>query len=43
VPSVSSRMMSVAIRVGALIALGCNKPTYRQGDQDVDARPGYAG
>src|SRR5438477_4650731 len=33
---------AVSIGVGALIALGCNKAVYRQGDQDVDATPGYA-
>src|SRR5690348_12597577 len=33
---------AVSIGVGALIALGCNKPTYRQGSTDVDATPGYA-
>jgi glutamate synthase domain-containing protein 2 len=33
---------AVSIGVGALIALGCNKPTYRQGDQDVDATADYA-
>jgi methylamine---glutamate N-methyltransferase subunit C len=33
---------AVSIGVGALIALGCNKPTYRQGDQNVDATADYA-
>jgi glutamate synthase domain-containing protein 2 len=33
---------AVSIGVGALVALGCNKPTYRQGETDVDATPGYA-
>ncbi|MGD0243374.1 MAG: FMN-binding glutamate synthase family protein [Streptosporangiaceae bacterium] len=33
---------AVSIGVGALVALGCNKASYRHGDQDVDATPGYA-
>jgi methylamine---glutamate N-methyltransferase subunit C len=33
---------AVSIGVGALIALGCNRPTYRQGDRDRDATAGYA-
>jgi glutamate synthase domain-containing protein 2 len=33
---------AVSIGVGALIALGCNKPTYRHGEADLDARPEYA-
>jgi methylamine---glutamate N-methyltransferase subunit C len=33
---------AVSIGVGALIALGCNRPAYRQGDQDRDATAGYA-
>ncbi len=28
---------AVSIEVSALIALGCDKPTYRHGDQDLDA------
>lgn len=33
---------AVSIGVGALVALGCNRPAYRQGDQDRDATAGYA-
>jgi glutamate synthase domain-containing protein 2 len=33
---------AVSIGVGALIALGCNRPAYRQGGHDHDATPGYA-
>ena len=33
---------AVSVGVGALVALGCNRPAYRQGDQDRDATPGYA-
>jgi glutamate synthase domain-containing protein 2 len=33
---------AVSIGVGALVALGCNRPTYRQGDRDHDATAGYA-
>jgi glutamate synthase domain-containing protein 2 len=33
---------AVSVGVGALIALGCNRPSYRQGDQDRDATAGYA-
>jgi glutamate synthase domain-containing protein 2 len=33
---------AVSIGVGALIALGCNKPTYRHGEADVDATADYA-
>jgi glutamate synthase domain-containing protein 2 len=32
----------VSIGVGALVALGCNRPAYRQGDRDHDATAGYA-
>jgi methylamine---glutamate N-methyltransferase subunit C len=33
---------AVSIGVGSLIALGCNRPAYRQGDTDYDASAGYA-
>ncbi len=33
---------AVSVGVGALVALGCNRPAYRQGDQDRDATAGYA-
>jgi glutamate synthase domain-containing protein 2 len=33
---------AVSIGVPALIALGCNKPTYRAGGQDHDATADYA-
>ncbi len=33
---------AVSVGVPALIALGCNKPTYRSGGQDHDATAGYA-
>jgi glutamate synthase domain-containing protein 2 len=33
---------AVSIGVGALVALGCNRPAYRQGDRDHDATAGYA-
>jgi glutamate synthase domain-containing protein 2 len=33
---------AVSIGVGALVALGCNRPAYRQGDRDRDATAGYA-
>jgi glutamate synthase domain-containing protein 2 len=33
---------AVSIGVGALIALGCNRPAYRQNGQDHDATAGYA-
>jgi methylamine---glutamate N-methyltransferase subunit C len=33
---------AVSIGVGALIALGCNRPTYRAGDSDHDATADYA-
>src|SRR4249920_1276689 len=33
---------AVSIGVPALIALGCNRPTYRSGGQDHDAAAGYA-
>lgn len=33
---------AVSIGVGALIALGCNKPTYRMHGEDVDATSDYA-
>jgi glutamate synthase domain-containing protein 2 len=33
---------AVSIGVPALIALGCNRPTYRAGGQDHDATAGYA-
>jgi glutamate synthase domain-containing protein 2 len=33
---------AVSIGVPALIALGCNRPTYREGGQDHDATAGYA-
>ena len=33
---------AVSIGVPALIALGCNRPVYREGGQDHDATAGYA-
>lgn len=33
---------AVAIGVGSMIALGCNRPTYRQQGQEFDASQGYA-
>jgi methylamine---glutamate N-methyltransferase subunit C len=33
---------AVSIGVPALIALGCNRPTYRSGGEDHDATAGYA-
>src|SRR6476660_8813056 len=33
---------AVSIGVPALIALGCNRPTYREGGHDHDATAGYA-
>jgi methylamine---glutamate N-methyltransferase subunit C len=33
---------AVSIGVGSLIALGCNRPAYRQGGRDHDATAGYA-
>jgi methylamine---glutamate N-methyltransferase subunit C len=33
---------AVSVGVPALIALGCNRPTYRAGGQDHDATAGYA-
>src|SRR5580693_9933330 len=33
---------AVSIGVGALVALGCNRPAYRQGGRDHDATAGYA-
>lgn len=32
---------AVSIGVGALLALGCNRPTYRSGGADFDATPEY--
>lgn len=33
---------AVSIGVGALVALGCNRPAYREGERDIDASEDYA-
>ena len=33
---------AVSIGIGALLALGCNRPTYRENSLEIDATPDYA-